>query len=275
MTPDTDGATTTPPTATPPPRGAIHQPVSLTRTLLLLEVLLVLSVSLGRSAIYSVVSLVESLTAPGSLSDQDAVLNPSLAPDRPWLDLTLQLLASSFRVMPALLVIYLLYRTGDQVRAIMVGPDRRARDLLRGAAVAAAVGSVGVVFYVATRELGINLTVVAADLPEVWWRYPMLVLSALSNAVLEEVVVLGYLLTRLDQLGLRRGTGIVVSALLRGGYHLYQGIGGFLGNAAMGLLFGWLYTRWGRVTPFVVAHTFLDIGAFVGYALLVDRVSFL
>lgn len=254
---------------------SLPHPVSLTRQLLLLEVLLVLAVSLGRSAIYSLVSLVESLTAPGRLSDQDAVLNPSLAPDRPWLDLTLQLLASSFRVAPALLVVYLLYRTGDQVRAIMVGPDRRTRDLLRGAAVAAGVGSVGVVFYVATRELGINLTVVAADLPEVWWRYPMLVLSALSNAVLEEVVVLGYLLTRLDQLGLRRGTGIVVSALLRGGYHLYQGIGGFLGNAAMGLLFGWLYTRWGRVTPFVVAHTFLDIGAFVGYALLVDRVSFL
>ena len=53
------------------------------------------------------------------------------------------------------------------------------------------------------------------------------------------------------------------------------GIGGFLGNAAMGLLFGWLYTRWGRVTPFVVAHTFLDIGAFVGYALLADKVAFL
>ena len=264
---DSQGSSAAP---TTPPR-----PVSLTRTLLLLEVLLVLAVSLGRSAIYSVVSLIESLTAPGDLADQDAVLNPSLAPDRPWLDLTLQLLASSFRVMPALLVIYLLYRTGDQVRAIMVGSDRRGRDVLRGAALAAGVGTVGVVFYVATRELGINLTVVAADLPDVWWRYPMLVLSALSNAVLEEVVVLGYLLTRLDQLGIRRGTGIVISALLRGGYHLYQGIGGFLGNAAMGLLFGWLYTRWGRVTPFVVAHTFLDIGAFVGYALLADKVGFL
>lgn len=256
------------------PRG-VGDPPSLTRTLLLLEVLLVLSVSLGRSAIYSVVSLVEALTAPGGLADQNAVLNPSLAPDRPWIDLTLQLLASTFRVMPALLAIYLLYRTGDNVRAILVGHDGRRRDLLRGAALAAGVGSVGVVFYVVTREIGINLTVVAADLPDVWWRYPLLVLSAVSNSVLEEVLVLGYLLTRLEQLGISRGTSVVISALLRGGYHLYQGIGGFLGNAAMGLLFGWLYLRWGRVMPFVVAHTFLDIGAFVGYALLVDRVGFL
>jgi membrane protease YdiL (CAAX protease family) len=248
---------------------------SLTRTVLLLEVLLVLSVSLGRSAIYSVVSLIESLTAPGDLRSQNAVLNPSLAPDRPWLDFTLQLLASSFRVMPALLVIYLLYRTGDNVRAILVGHDGRWRDVVRGMALALGVGSVGIAFYLFTRELGINLTVVAADLPDVWWRYPLLVLSALSNAVLEEVVVLGYLLTRLDQLGLSRRAGILISALLRGGYHLYQGIGGFLGNAAMGLLFGWLYTRWGRVLPLIITHTLLDIGAFVGYALLVDKIGFL
>ncbi|MGA8846906.1 MAG: CPBP family intramembrane glutamic endopeptidase [Nocardioides sp.] len=250
-------------------------PLSLTRTLLLLEVLLVLAVSLGRSAIYSVVSLIESLTAPGGLRDQAAVMNPSLAPDRPWLDLTLQLLASSFRVMPALLVIYLLYRTGDNVRAIMIGQDRKRREAVRGVVLAAAVGSVGIAFYVASREVGINLTVVAADLPEVWWRYPILVASALSNAVLEEVLVLGYLLTRLDQLGLSRRSGILLSALLRGSYHLYQGIGGFLGNAAMGLLFGWLYTRWGRVLPFVIAHTLLDVGAFIGYAVLADRVGFL
>jgi hypothetical protein len=43
----------------------------------------------------------------------------------------------------------------------------------------------------------------------------------------------------------------------------------------MGLLFGWLYQRWGRVTPLVVAHTLLDVGAFVGYAVLAGQVSWL
>lgn len=247
---------------------------SLARAVLLLEVLLVLSVSLGRSAVYSLVSLIEAYTQPGGLSDQSAVLNPSLATE-PWIDLTRQLLVSAFRVAPSLLACYLLYRTGDRVREILVGHDGRVRDLVRGAALACGVGTVGIAFYVLTRELGINLTVVAADLPDVWWRYPLLVLSALSNAVLEEVVVLGYLLTRLDQLGISRRNGILISALLRGSYHLYQGIGGFLGNAAMGLLFGWLYTRWGRVMPFVITHTLLDIGAFVGYALLADKVGFI
>ena len=68
---------------------------------------------------------------------------------------------------------------------------------------------------------------------------------------------------------------IVVSALIRGSYHLYQGLGGFVGNVVMGLIFGWLYTRTRRVLPLVVAHTILDVVSFVGYELLAGRVSWL
>jgi len=51
---------------------------------------------------------------------------------------------------------------------------------------------------------------------------------------------------------------------------LYQGIGPFIGNFAMGLLFAWWFrSKWGkrRVWPLVIAHTLLDIVAFVGYTL--------
>ena len=140
---------------------------------------------------------------------------------------------------------------------------------------AAVVGGTGLAFYLGTHALGVDLTVVAEDLPSVWWRYPVLLLSALQNALLEEVVMIGYLLTRLRQVGLSAPVAITLSAVVRGSYHLYQGLGGFFGNAAMGLLFGYLYTRWGRVTPLVVAHTVLDVFAFVGYALLAGHVSWL
>ena len=53
------------------------------------------------------------------------------------------------------------------------------------------------------------------------------------------------------------------------------GYGGFVGNLVMGVLFVCLYRRWGRVGPLVVAHALLDIGAFVGYALLAGRVDWL
>ncbi len=248
---------------------------SLPRTLLVFELLLVFALSLGRSAVYSVVSLVASLTEPGSLRSQNATLNSSLAPQRPWLDLTYQLLNIGFRLVPVVLACYLLWRTGDSIRDLVLGRGRWGRDVLRGAVLALGVGSVGVGFYLLTREVGINLTVVASGLPDVWWRYPVLVLSAVQNAVVEEVLVVAYLLVRLRQLGVSARVSILVSALLRGSYHLYQGLGGFLANAAMGVLFGWLYQRWGRVTPLIITHTLLDIGAFVGYAVLVDRIPLL
>ena len=91
----------------------------------------------------------------------------------------------------------------------------------------------------------------------------------------QKLVVLGFVQVRLRQLGFGDSAAIGLAALLRGSYHLYQGLGGFVGNLAMGLLFGWLYRRWGRVGPFVVAHTLLDVGAFVGYAVLADRVDWL
>jgi membrane protease YdiL (CAAX protease family) len=109
----------------------------------------------------------------------------------------------------------------------------------------------------------------------VWWRIPVLVLDGLQNGILEEILVVGYLLRRLDQLGWSPARAIALSALLRGSYHLYQGFGGFLGNAVMGVIFGVLYRRWGRVTPLIIAHALIDIVAFTGYAVLHGHVSWL
>ncbi|MBS44491.1 MAG: CPBP family intramembrane metalloprotease domain-containing protein [Nocardioides sp.] len=239
------------------------------------ELALVLLVSLGRSAVYSVVSLVAALTEPGALSEQAATLNSSVTPERPWLDLTYQLLRIGFALVPVALAGYLLVRSGTHLRDVWFRQASWGRDLGVGAALAAGVGTVGLAFYLATYALGTNLTVVAQGLDDVWWRVPVLVLAAAENALLEEFVVLGFVQVRLRQLGFGTHAAIGLAALLRGSYHLYQGLGGFVGNLVMGLLFGWLYARWGRVTPFVVTHTLLDVGAFVGYAVLAGNVSWL
>jgi membrane protease YdiL (CAAX protease family) len=112
-------------------------------------------------------------------------------------------------------------------------------------------------------------------LPAVWWRIPVLILSALQNAMLEEVLVAGYLLHQLRALGWRDGRALALSAVLRGSYHLYQGFGGFVGNMVMGAVFGRLYQRWGRTMPLIVAHTLIDSVAFVGFILLAGHVSWL
>ncbi|MEU6709155.1 CPBP family intramembrane glutamic endopeptidase [Streptomyces wuyuanensis] len=248
----------------------------LPRGILRSETLIVLALSLGASAASSLISFVGALTKPGGLEDQAANLNSSYAPGRPWLDLAWQLFGIATALVPVVLVAHLLLREGaGGLRVIGFDRTRPWPDLGRGALVAAGIGSAGLAFYLAVRAAGANLTVVPESLPDVWWKYPVLILSAVQNSVVEEVIVVGYLLRRLDQLGWSPIGALAASSVLRGSYHLYQGIGGFVGNVVMGVVFVLLYRRWGRVGPLVVAHALLDIVAFVGYGLLAGKVGWL
>ncbi len=248
----------------------------MTRRRLLAETALVLAVSLGASAVWSLLRIIERLTRAEALSAQTSTLNSSVTPDRPWLDLTYQLVGIGLAVVPALLAVFLLQRDDPAARQTL-GLDAREpwRDLARGTGLAALIGIPGLGFYVVARELGLNTTVAAANLGAVWWAVPVLCLSALQNAVLEEVVMVGYLFSRWRAAGLGVWPVILGSALVRGAYHLYQGFGGFVGNVVMGVVFGWVYTRTRRVLPLVIAHTLLDVVAFVGYAVLKGHVSWL
>jgi membrane protease YdiL (CAAX protease family) len=249
------------------------------RVLLRWEIIAVFAVSLGASGLYAFISLIGSLTAQASLGSQSVTLNGSQAPGRPLLDLFLQLDSLASGVAPVLLALYLLVRAGygpaDGLASIGLDPTQPVRDFLRGAALAALIGGSGLGLYFIAYKSGIALNVVAEGLPDVWWRIPVLLLSALQNGLLEEVLVTGYLLTRLRKLGVNPAAAVAISATLRGSYHLYQGFGGFIGNAIMGVIFGVLFLRWRRVTPMIVAHTLIDAVAFIGYALLVGHVSWL
>jgi membrane protease YdiL (CAAX protease family) len=257
-----------------PPRHDVPRP------LLRNELLLVLALSLGASALSALISFAGDLTEGGGLADQAASLNSSSAPGRPWLDLAWQLFGITASFVPVLLVAHLLLREraaarGPGLRAIGVDLRQPGFDLGWGALVAAAIGGSGLLLYLGAHAAGANLTVVPESLPDVWWKIPVLILSAVQNAVLEEVIVVGYLLRRLGQLGWGPAAALLASSLLRGTYHLYQGLGGFAGNVVMGVIFVWLYRRWGRVMPLVVAHALIDVVAFVGYALLAGRVDWL
>jgi len=246
-----------------------------TRRLLYWEIFSVFALSLGASGLYALIQLIGSLTAKKALSKQAAVLNGSLAPGRPTLDLILQLTSTAIALAPVVLALYLIAREGESPAVIGLDGRRPGQDLRRGAVLAALIGGSGLGLYLAAYQLGISLNVVAENLPDVWWRIPVLVLSAAQNGLLEETLVIGYLLRRLGQLGWRPGWAIAASATLRGSYHLYQGFGGFIGNAVMGVIFALCYRRWGRVMPLVIAHTLIDMGAFIGYAGLHGHVSWL
>ncbi len=234
------------------------------------EILIVLGLSLGQAAVYAVVNLINRLTYEIPLGDQTTTLNPS-RDSREIFDLIYQLLSLGFALVPVALVCWLLWRP-DRPRLARLGIDatRPGRDVGQGVGLALLIGIPGIGLYLAGRTLGIGVSVDPSGLDAYWWTVPVLLLSALRAGIQEEVIMLGYLFARLSDLGWGRWPIIVGSAVLRGTYHLYQGFGAFVANVLMGVLFGFLYSRTGRVIPFVVAHSAIDAAVFVGYPWAAD-----
>ena len=182
-----------------------------------------------------------------------------------------QVLGFVFGLAPVFLVVHLVRRSGEGPGAIGLRLDQPARDALTGSALFVVVGLAGIGIYLGAVALGVNRFVVPAPPPDHWWTYPAVFMNAAEAALVEEIIVLGYLVTRLQQVDWPVWAAIGGSALLRGSYHLYQGWGGFAGNLAMGLVFGWLFVRTRRTWPFVVTHFLLDVSAAVGWLLFRDR----
>lgn len=256
-----------------PSRPAVlTDPVS--RRAVLVELLLVFSVTLGLSGVRSLLALLDALLAAPPLDAQAVAINaPARAAD--LLDLAYQLTAVVQLLAWGGLGAYLLWRAGITLGSLGLDRRRPGRDALTGAGLATLIGIPGLGFYLATRAVGINLTVVPSALDDTWWRIPVLLASAVANSVAEELLVVGYLITRMRQLGVSENRSLLVSAVLRGSYHLYQGFGGFAGNLVMGLVLGRVWQRSHRLWALVIAHALIDVVAFAGYAVARGRLGWL
>lgn len=274
------------------PSGALPAPSART---VRWEVAIVLGLSLGKSAVYAVVQLLDKMTQ-GPLQDQTTVLNPVL--NNRWVfDLTYQLLNIGFALVPVALVLHLVRLHGrNPFRAFGLDFRRPWADLGWGALLFLVMGLGTLAVYAGGRALGATTAIVGSAMDDTWYAVPVLVLSALRHALVEEVIVVAWMVDRLSYLQQLRSCGlageqapqlpaprttdtgaflpvrvttiVIGLAVLRAGYHLYQGIGPGLGNAAMGVVFVLFYLRWRRVMPLVVAHLLLDVTGFVAAPLL-------
>lgn len=237
------------------------------------EIVIVLLLSYGMSAVYSIVNIIDRISQPTPLSEQTATLNRSFSAQELF-DLVYQLLGISSGLIPVLLVFWLVKTNkGGSFESIGLtagGVQTKAKQLGHGLLIAAAIGIPGIGVYLAGRELGFGVQVVATSLTEHWWTVPVLILWALRAGIGEEVIIVGYLFDRLKRIGWSPWVVIAGTSLLRGSYHLYQGFGAFAGNIAMGIVFGLIYRKTGKLLPLIAAHTIIDTVAFVGYPLAVS-----
>ncbi|OBB90224.1 CPBP family intramembrane glutamic endopeptidase [Mycolicibacterium peregrinum] len=242
------------------------------RRTLKIEIAVVLAVTFGLSAYTAFLRLIEAVLL--GLSGQTVALNPKRSPFD-LIDLGLHLAVILQLLAWGALALYLLWRSGfGPSKNGLSRPQWRA-DGLGGLGLALLIGLPGLGFYVLARVLGLSADVEPAELYDTWWRIPVLLGVAFANGWAEEIIVVGFLLTRLRQLDVSPGRALIISSLLRGAYHLYQGYSAGLGNVVMGLVFGYAWQRTGRLWPLIIAHTLIDAVAFVGYALVADHLSWL
>jgi CAAX protease family protein len=236
------------------------------------EIAVVLAVTFGLSAYTAFLNLVEAVLL--GLAGRRVALNPRRSPFD-LIDLGLNLAVAFQLVAWGALALYLLWRTGFGPSRIGLGRVRLRPDVLGGLGLAALIGLPGLGLYVAARALGLSAHVEPVELYDTWWRIPVLLIAAFANGWAEEVIVVAYLLTRLRQLRVNPVAAILISSLLRGTYHLYQGFSAGLGNVVMGLVFAYVWRRTGRLWPLIVAHGVIDSVAYVGYALAAGHLGWL
>jgi membrane protease YdiL (CAAX protease family) len=215
---------------------------------------IVLALSLLASAVYAIIDL---LSAPVNRSIGVATFSN--------VDLARQITAVVFALIPVWLVFHLIRRDGEQPEAFGLGTRSLRSDVGWGVVGGLSVAAVGLAIYLAAIALNVNRFVIPVPPLGHWWTIPVLVLGAAENGLLEEVVVVGFLIRRLEQIGWGPMASVAASAVLRASYHLYQGWGGFTGNLLLGVAFGAAFLRWRRTWPLVVAHVTVDVLAGLAY----------
>lgn len=116
-------------------------------------------------------------------------------------------------------------------------------------------------------ELGVSLLLKAAHVQTIAPASQILpayfsivgIITALTAGVVEEIVVLGFLVRRLEQHGLKPAAVVAIGVLVRISYHVYYGWG-VLPILAWALASVLMYQRYRRLWPFIAVHALWDVG---------------
>ena len=160
---------------------------------------------------------------------------------------------------PVAVVALLLGRSGHSPRDIGLDGTRLGRDL--GWVIplwvgAAAAQRVATLLFVHGGDFGALYAGSTATVPTVYVAAE--IAHSIYAGVLEEVLVLGYLVHRLRLLGWNDGAILTLTVALRAAYHAEYGFS-LVGPVAFGLVLGVYYLRKRRLVPVILAHAMYDV----------------
>ncbi|MGH9018332.1 MAG: CPBP family intramembrane glutamic endopeptidase [Acidimicrobiales bacterium] len=191
----------------------------------------------------------------------DPNLLNSVVPHHPLSNFLLGILSylSVATVVP--LALLLLVRTGQRPAALGIGRPRSRLDIWPAVGLGAASFGCEVLienFFVAivgTHSSLVNSGTALGHVPAYYVVYALT--TAATTAIAEEVVVNGYLVTRLEQMGWSPQRILILSLTLRTSYHVYYGLG-FILTVPFGYLVTRSFQKHHRLTRSIMAHFLYD-----------------
>jgi hypothetical protein len=162
------------------------------------------------------------------------------------------------------LALLLLTRTGQPPGAIGLGWPRWGLDVWPGIGLALASWGTELVILIPFAPLldhnsRLVNQVPVGHVPAYYVIWGLII--SLTTAVTEEVLVNGYLLTRLEQLGWSPGRALALSLVLRTSYHVYYGLG-FLLTVPFGYYVTRSFQKHRRLNRAIAAHVIFDATLF-------------
>lgn len=89
------------------------------------------------------------------------------------------------------------------------------------------------------------------------------VLAAGANGFAEELVMRAYFIPRLERRLRSTLAAIVITSVVFGAYHIYQGVWAASFTVVTGLILGWVFVQTRRLWPVFFAHMFMDLVPFL------------
>jgi membrane protease YdiL (CAAX protease family) len=240
---------------TQPPTPAVVELQPTTRKVLVWETRFVMLAFLFPAVMSAVVALAQHVNGVGTLTRFPVLLQHNQVGN---------LVIGIFAYLPVAAVVplalHLLTRTGQPPQRIgLVRPTIR-RDLWPALGLgAAAFGGEIVLAIILTPLLSHHpalLSKTAVGHVPAYYVIYGIAISA-TTAVAEEVLVSGYLLTRLEQLGWSPQRALILSLILRTSYHVYYGIG-FIFTVPFGYFVTRSFQKNRRLIRPILAHFLFD-----------------
>ena len=238
------------------PRGVgVTLPEGHARRLLVWETRTVMFAFLVSGVVAALLILIHHASGVGDVSRF-----PQIVSDNQVLNMLLGMLdyVPVLSVVP--LAIFLLARTGQSPSVLGIGVPTLRRDIFPALGLGAAAFGVEIALLIPFAALihdhpGLVNNITVSNQPK-FYLVEGIFMSAVS-AVTEEVLVNGYLITRLGQLGWTPRSSLILSLSLRTSYHVYYGLGFFL-TIPLGFFVTRSFQKHHRLTRPIVAHFLYD-----------------